>query len=52
MKLQKLRRNRKEKVHDANESKSDAMNIPLLQKHLAAYKKHLQDDRENHAQGF
>lgn len=26
------------------------MNLALLQKHIAAYKKHLQDDREKHAQ--
>ena len=26
------------------------MNIPLLQKHIEAYKKHLQEDREKHEQ--
>ncbi len=26
------------------------MNTNLLQKHIAAYRKHLQDDREKHAQ--
>jgi len=28
------------------------MNIPLLQKHIAAYKKHLQEDRGRHGQNL